>query len=125
MRRHFQQAARTELLRTKEAAVAEALQRILLAAGGYKAVKRKTNSAGAPHEVNTGTGAELESNTLVENWITQRFKESINSLAAVDAPARTLKKRSRRIRRTMETIPSQKLLIRPSRPTLQTAAVLS
>ena len=84
----------TELLQTKEAAeVAEAFQRILRTARGNKAVKGKS-SAGAPSEVNTDTGAEFKgecSEMLEKQWISQRFKESINSLAVVDAAIRTLK----------------------------------
>ena len=84
----------TELLQTKEAEeVVEAFQRALRRARN-RAIKGESSSEGTPKEVSTDTGAEFKgpfSEMLEKQGISQRFKESINSLAVVDGAIRTIK----------------------------------
>ena len=81
----------TELLKTKEASeVTEAFLRIQRRARGRLSGK----TAVVPREVTSDTGQEFRgafSAMLQKQGIGHRFKESINSLAVVDAAIRTLK----------------------------------
>ncbi len=84
-----------ELLKIKEAAeIAEVFDRIMRTARGKQAIRGKSRASGAPRDVSTDTGAEFKcefSDMLKMHGISQRFKESVNSLAVVDAAIRTLK----------------------------------
>ena len=87
----FSRFAYAELLKTKEAEeVAAAFARIQRVARG----KFKGKIHVIPREVSTDTGAKFKepfSEMLEHQGISQRFKESANSLAVADAATRTLK----------------------------------
>ena len=89
----FSRMAYAEPLRSKEPQeVADAFKRIQRTARGAVRIRGKVQVI--PREVSTDSGAEFKgvfSEMLESEGIEQRFKESINSLAVVDAAIRTIK----------------------------------
>ena len=89
----FSRMLYAELLKTKEPGeVAEAFKRIQREARGRVRIRGRTQVI--PKEVSTDSGAEFKgvfSDMLADEGISQRFKESTNSLAVVDAAINWIK----------------------------------